>query len=90
MKHTLTLSVRRWQLLQERILEDYGRATLMISWRLKATLGFTVREHTWYDHVDGFMDRFNDIRLDFYDEQLQTMFLLRYGEFVSDYENTQE
>lgn len=83
MKHTLTLSVRRWHLLQERILEDYGRATLLISWRLKANLGFSVREHTWYEDVDGFMDRFNDIRLDFYDEQLQTLFLLRYGEFVN-------
>ena len=86
MKHTLALSVRQWQLLQERIIEDYGRSTLMISWRLKATLGFSVREHTWYDHVDGFMDRFTDIRLDFYDEQLQTLFLLRYGEYI----NTEE
>lgn len=83
MKHTLVLSTRQWHLLQERIVEDYGRATLLISWRLKAQLGFSVREHTWYEDVDGFMDRFNDIRLDFYDEQLQTLFLLRYGEFVN-------
>lgn len=86
MKHTLTLSVRRWQLLQERILEDYGRATLLISWRLRATLGFTVREHTWYADSDGFMDRFNDIRLDFYDEHLQTLFLLKYGDLIDDKE----
>lgn len=83
MKHTLVLSVRRWHLLQERIVEDYGRATLLISWRLKAQLGFSVREHHWYEDRDGFMDRFNDIRLDFYDEQLQTLFLLRYGEFAN-------
>lgn len=86
MKHTLALSVRQWQLLQERIIEDYGRATLMISWRLKATLGFSVREHTWYEDQDGFLDRFNDIRLDFYDEQLQTLFLLKYSEYI----NTEE
>lgn len=83
MKHTLVLSTNAWHSLQEKIIEDYGRATLMISWRLKATLGFSVREHTWYDHVDGFMDRFTDIRLDFYDEQLQTLFLLKYSEFVN-------
>ena len=83
MKHTLTLSVRRWQLLQERIIEDYGRATMLISWRLKANLGFTVREHRDYD-VDGWQS--TTIRLDFYDEQLQTMFLLRYGEYI----NTEE
>ena len=84
MKHTLVLSVRRWHLLQEKILEDYGRSTLMISWRLKATLGFSVREHTWYEDVDGFMDRFNDIRLDFYDEQLQTLFLLKYSDYINE------
>ena len=83
MKHTIILSPRRWQLLQEQILEDYGRTTLLISWRLKATLGFTVREHYYYEHVDGFLDRMNDIRLDFYDEQLQTVFLLKYSEFVN-------
>jgi hypothetical protein len=83
MKHTLILSTNAWHNLQEKILEDYGRATLLISWRLKATLGFSVREHTWYDHVDGFLDRFTDIRLDFYDEQLQTLFLLKYGEFIT-------
>lgn len=83
MKHTIVLSTQSWHLLQERIIEDYGRATLLISWRLRATLGFSVREHTWYDHVDGFMDRFTDIRLDFYDEQLQTLFLLKYSDFVN-------
>lgn len=83
MKHTLVLSTNAWHSLQEKIIEDYGRATLMISWRLKATLGFSVREHTWYGHVDGFLDRFTDIRLDFYDEQLQTLFLLKYSEFVN-------
>jgi hypothetical protein len=83
MKHTIVLSTKAWRSLQERIIEDYGRATLMISWRLKATLGFSVREHTWYEDVDGFMDRFHDIRLDFYDEQLQTLFLLKYSEYIT-------
>jgi hypothetical protein len=84
MKHTLTLSIRRWQLLQERIIEDYGRATLMISWRLRATLGFTVREHRDYSQDEW--EKAHTIRLDFYDEQLQTLFLLRYSEYI----NTEE
>lgn len=85
MKHTLTLSVRSWQLLQEKIIEDYGRTTMLISWRTKANLGFTVREHRDYD-VDGWS--MTTIRLDFYDEQLQTLFLLRYGEYINTHENT--
>jgi hypothetical protein len=82
-KHTIVLSTKSWRSLQEQILEDYGRATLMISWRLKATLGFSVREHTWYEDQDGVLDRVTDIRLDFYDEQLQTLFLLKYSEFIN-------
>jgi hypothetical protein len=82
MKHTIVLSHRSWDLLQERIVKDYGRATLLISWRMRATLGFTVREHVWYENIDGFLDRINDIRLDFYNEQLQTLFLLKYSEFL--------
>ena len=81
MKHTLTLSVRRWQLLQERIIEDYGRTTMLISWRLKATLGFTVREHRDYDQDEW--ENIHSIRLDFYDENLQTLFLLKYSEFIT-------
>lgn len=87
MKHTLVLSPRRWRLLREKITEDYGQATVLISWRLRNQLGFSVREHTDYQSGanDGWITE-NTIRLDFYDEQLQTLFLLRYGEFV----NTEE
>jgi len=85
MTKTLTLSMDSWHKLQEKIIEDHGRTTLLISWRLKANLGFSVREHTWHGDSDsnGFMDRFTDIRLDFYDEQLQTLFLLKYSEFLT-------
>lgn len=88
MKHTLTLSVRSWQLLQEKIIEDYGRATVLISWRLKATLGFTVREHRDYGFDSLAVWAGTTIRLDFWDEQLQTLFLLRYGEYINTHENT--
>jgi len=60
-----------------RIIEENG-AAVRISWVCRQRLGFTVREHTWYEDVDGFLDRFTDIRLDFYDEALRTMFLLKY------------
>jgi hypothetical protein len=83
MKHTLTLSVQQWRNLKEKIAEDYGRATIMISWRLKANLGFTIREHVDYQSGanDGWITG-NTIRLDFWDEQLQTLFLLKYSEFL--------
>jgi hypothetical protein len=81
MKHTIILSFVAWHKLQEQIIEDYGRATLMISWRLRATLGFTVREHRDYSQDEW--GKTHTIRLDFYDEQLQTLFLLKYSSFLS-------
>ena len=81
MAKTLTLSFDAWRKLQEKIIEDYGRTTMLISWRLKSTLGFTVREHVDYTQ-DNWADR-NTIRLDFWDDQLQTLFLLKYSDFIS-------
>jgi hypothetical protein len=80
MKHTITLSFSAWHKLQEQIILDYGRATLMISWRLRDTLGFTVREHR--DYTQDEWEKAHTIRLDFYDEQLQTLFLLKYSNFI--------
>ena len=80
MKHTIILSFSAWHKLQERIIEDYGRATLMISWQLRDTLGFTVREHRDYNQDEW--EKAHTIRLDFYDEQLQTLFLLKYSSFI--------
>jgi hypothetical protein len=81
MTKTLTLSHKNWNNLRNKIIEDYGQATVLISWRLRTTLGFTVREHR--DYIEGAAwDQENTIRLDFWDEQLQTMFLLRYSDYV--------
>lgn len=81
MIHTISMTHRSWERLKKQIVKDYGRTTIMISWRLKETLGFTIREH--YDFRSDYSSR-KPIRLDFYDEQLQTLFLLKYSDFVSD------
>jgi len=86
MKHTITLTHQKWQKLKEQIAGDYGRAAVLVSWRTKAMLGFTVREHRDYQS-DASWDQENTIRLDFYDEQLQTLFLLKYSEFLQLHEN---
>jgi hypothetical protein len=82
MTKTLTLSHKNWNNLRNKIIEDYGQATVLISWRLRTTLGFTVREHRGYQPgAEGHEQSI--ICLDFWDDQLQTMFLLRYSDYVS-------
>jgi hypothetical protein len=82
MAKTLTISHRAWDKLKEKITEDYGRATVLISWRLRDHVGFTVRSHRDYQ-PDADWDQENTIRLDFWDDQMQTMFLLRYSDFLN-------
>ena len=61
-----------------RIIEDHGRG-VMISWVCRERLGFTVREHRAPISNDGhFWDYQYQIHLDFYNEAMRTMFLLRY------------
>lgn len=85
MARTFVLSINNWNILRDKIIEDYGQATVLVSWRLKRTLGFTVREHSYVSSDSGgYWDRFTDIRLDFWDDYLQTMFLIKYGDYVSE------
>jgi len=80
MAKTLAISHHAWNKLKEKIIEDYGRATVLISWRLRDRLGFTVREHIEYNQEDW--RNSHTIRLDFWDDSMQTMFLLRYSDYL--------
>ena len=73
---TLTLTEYKWNQIYNQIREEYGDTTVIISWRLKETLGFTVRRHRDYNPINGHM--VNDIRLDFYNDAALTFFQLKY------------
>lgn len=73
---TLTLTEKKWNELYNQIREEHGDSTILLSWKLKETVGFTVRRHRDYNPVNGHM--VNDIRLDFYDEAALTFFQLKY------------
>lgn len=77
---TLTLSLSTWYTLRQKISDDYGRTTVLISWRMREHLGCTVREHRDYNDPSW---REHTIRLDFWDAQLQTLFLLKYSDFLN-------
>lgn len=81
MAKTITLSVRQWEKLKSQIIEDYGRATILISYRLRDTLGFTLRRHM--DYSDTSLVFQWTMRLDFWDDMLQTMFLLKYSDYIT-------
>lgn len=79
MSKSVMLSTHRWLDLRARLMEDFPASVMLLSWKCKEVLGFTVRTHE--SIADG--RRHYDIRLDFYNEPKRTMFLLKYGEYVS-------
>ena len=62
------------------LVAEHGKK-IGISWVCKRELGFTVRRHTEYLSDDGraYSRRNTKVCLDFYDEQMRTLFLLKYS-----------
>lgn len=82
--------VQEFEELFHRLFEEYGRSTMMISWKMKRELGFTIRHHQGLakhtDREEGWLeDEFRhkyhyeqQIHLDFFDEAQQSFFILKY------------
>ena len=100
MSKPIVMSSDQWNTILDRIKQREKPSVYLSRSRMKAVLGFTVRDHREYvtdqDYVRRPQDKdewFNmepagwfegkinvhTIRLDFYDDQKRTMFLLRYG-----------
>lgn len=67
---------RDWAPIWERIKADHGQK-ISISWVCRRELGFTVREHMVYGDDVSWDERYQ-IHLDFYDEAMRTLFILKY------------
>ena len=72
---TIVLKNRAWHHVKRRIIDEHGAGIFFISWRLKRELGFTVRNHIYYDEYNG---RTQDTRLDFDDPAAATFFQIKY------------
>jgi hypothetical protein len=79
MSKPIVLTQDKWYKLKNRLTKDHSPSVMMLSYRMKDKLGFTVREHREWTEQKGYMI---DIRLDFYSEPKRTMFLLKYSEYL--------
>lgn len=80
----LYMTEKNWAIVREVLTQENLKSTMMISTKMRERLGFSVREHRHWDQVDG-RYKFTEekIVLDFYSEKKYTMFLIRFGEYVS-------
>jgi hypothetical protein len=72
---TFKLKPGQWAALRAQLMLDYPKMVVLISWRCRETLGFTVREHR--DYGSGYR-----YHLDFWDDGLRTFFVLKYADFL--------
>ena len=80
---TLILTTDQWQRIRTDLHTEHPKSVFMLKTKMRAVLGFTVREHNeWIPKMDGgYSD--HSIRLDFYNERKYTMFLLKYSEYLN-------
>lgn len=74
---TIVLKHNEWHELRQRIDADYGKTTTLVSWRLKETLGFTIRHHIGFSVWNKRYE--DDVRLDFVNQDSYIFFKLKYG-----------
>lgn len=87
MSKPITLTPDKWEILKSHLLTQHPQSHIIISWKCKEKLGFTVRSHEYWEPREvapGIKkNKFvNVICLDFYNDSVQTMFRLRYSEFI--------
>ena len=81
---TLKLTVEQWRKIRADLHTEHPKSVFMLKGKMRAVLGFTVREHTeWVNKLDGGYGE-HSIRLDFYNERKYTMFLLKFSEIIND------
>lgn len=85
MTKPIVLRPKQWEKLKERLRKDYNPSVLLIRSRMRDTLGFVVREHSWWE---GGTRHCYQICLDFYDESKRTMFLLKYSDYLDKFGKT--
>ena len=79
---TITLAVNQWQHIREDLHTEHPKSVFMLKHKMKSVLGFTVREHNeWIIKPDGSYGE-HSIRLDFYNKNKYTMFLLKFSEII--------
>lgn len=84
MTKPIEISHLQWAHLDEQLKKDYPRSVLLIRSRMKAKLGFTVREYKDWDNSIGKHGgwRKNCMMLDFYSEKKRTFFIMKYSDYI--------
>jgi hypothetical protein len=84
MSKPIVLMPEKWETLKEHLLTQHPKSYILLSWKCKEKLGFTVRSHEWFEiDQNTYKSKYKQhICLDFYNDSVQTMFRLRYSDYL--------
>lgn len=75
---SVILTTRKWKKIRAELYTEYPKTVFMIRSKMKAVLGFTVREHQEWNDGEYSMR----IHLDFFSANKRTMFMLKFSEII--------
>jgi len=81
----IKLKPKQWVELENQLSTEYPRSVMIIRYKMKEVLGFTVRKHRQWlpSHDADSKGRYQDwVMLDFYNEPMETFFRIKYAEFL--------
>lgn len=78
----LKLTLNQWQRINVEIAKHHPKSVWLVRTKMRKVLGFTPREHREFVPKMSGGHYETMIHLDFYDESQQTMFLLKYSDFI--------
>ena len=94
MSESIEISHVQWNILREKLLEDYPPSVTLIRSKMKSKLGFTNREYKDWDEnarcnsVGGDHGNWRKycVVLDFYSEKKRTFFIMKYSDYIQNQE----
>lgn len=82
----IRLKPAQWQKLHQRLIADNPPSVMMLRYKMKEVLGFTVRNHHEWIEKPNSMPRSCYLRewvyLDFYDDRMETWIRVKYAEYL--------
>lgn len=82
MKNSIKLSDAAWAKIYNQLAKDYPPSYIIIREKMKNKLGFVARRHKEYVSLNDQIQIQYTIYLDFYDPLKQSMFYLKYSDFL--------
>lgn len=78
----ISMDYDSWLVIKKRLLDDWSRSVVLVRERSKEVLGFTTRYHrAWKKNSRGKWELEETIHLDFFDDNKETWFRLKYMEY---------